>query len=236
MKFIPILYSGPMVRANLNGTKTQTRRLVTPQPDDDGLWNDDDYPRSIDSALKGWNGTVSLTGESKEFKCRYGKPGDIHWVRENFRKYYPSLDGYLDFDNPIIEYQADGLEEVYLMDGDGFHQYKKNGEMKTIACKPNIHMPKELCRIFNMVTKVRLEKLHDISSEDAIAEGIEFQEFPELKIKAYKLYGSNDWDENPINSYFSLWIQLHGEKSFRENPWVWVIDFEKIDKPETFLN
>lgn len=83
-KEIPILFSTAMVQAILEGRKTVTRRIVKPQPDDDGLHDHSRFPMSLDDDINNWYGTVDETGESKEFNCPYGFAGDILYVREKF--------------------------------------------------------------------------------------------------------------------------------------------------------
>jgi len=209
MKEIPILFSTPMVQAILEGRKTMTRRIINPQPDDSGLWNDDLYPCSLDSDLKGWNGTVDETGESKEFNCRYGKPGDVLWVRETFG--------------------------IYL--GAFLFRAGYNGIFKGIKWKPSIHMPKDYARIWLQVEEIRVERLEQISSNDARAEGIKFSMSP---------IGFCGWDyqtggynvmTTPVTSFMTLWRSVHGIERYEKtgNPWVWVIKFKVLSttgKPE----
>lgn len=211
----PILFSTAMVQAILEGRKTQTRRVIKPKPDDGGLWNDDEFPRSINSELTGWNGTVDETGESKEFKPKYQK-GDILWVRETF-----SVEG-----NTTRNYsfKADLPE---WMDAKGIAKWK-----------PSIFMPKAAARIFLKVISVRAERLHDVTWNDAMAEGIQVKydkDNPEQPL--YKFYPCNDlrdntYLENPVASFCSLWKSINGLESWDSNPWVWVYEFERIDKSQ----
>lgn len=146
-KHHPILFSTPMVQAILAGRKTQTRRMVKPQPDDDGLWNDTEFPRSIQSTLKGWNGTLEETGASKEWKCPYGQVGDTLWVRETWR---PNVH------NPgAFKYRAGCTREE-----------------ERYPWKPSIHMPKAASRIHLRITSITVQRLNAITDADAISEGI----------------------------------------------------------------
>ena len=125
-------------------------------------------------------------------------------------------------------------------------------------------MPKEAARIFLKVTNVRCERLQDISEEDAIAEGIDrfenslfnetryrdytdgkrrdkdFNRYPEIaKQVGYSHYGGNPWPDwcDPITSFQSLWQSINAKKHpWKFNPWVWVYEFERIEKPENFNN
>ena len=84
MKIRPILFSTAMVMAITEGRKTETRRIIKPQPDDDGLWDHGKHPMSLEDDIAGWYGTVEETGESRDFTCRYGIEGDILYVRESW--------------------------------------------------------------------------------------------------------------------------------------------------------
>ena len=100
---------------------------------------------------------------------------------------------------------------------------------KFIKWKPSIHMPKEACRLFLKITNVRAERLLDISEEDARNEGVEHL------IPRWKDY-TNDkgFCYNAWSSFKTLWIKINGIESYTSNPWVWVIEFERIEKPENF--
>lgn len=167
----PILFSTEMVKAILAGRKTMTRRILNPQPDDAGLHNDSLYPRSIASDLKGWNGTVDETGESKEFRCRYGKPGDLLWVRESFVKWEMST-------------------------GASGYYYKANfPEGTNQKFKPSIHMPKAAARIWLLVEDIRVERLQSIRDRDALNEGIAKGE--KFSVLWESIHGPGSWIVNP---------------------------------------
>lgn len=146
-------------------------------------------------------------------KCPYGQVGDILWVREKFAKRC-TPDGEW---NPKLGY-------CYCADNDPLYQNKK--------WKPSIHMPKDACRIFLQITKIRVERLKDITEEDAIAEGMErnfSNMFQEWRYKDYAKV-KDDW-RSPISSFQSLWATINGFNSWDENPWVWVVEFKRINKP-----
>lgn len=223
MKFVPMLFSTEMVQSILAGRKNQTRRVVKPQPDDDVLWNDDKFPRSFDSKLKGWNGTVNETGESKEFRCPYGQVGDVLWVREKF--------------SFTEEWDDIGQKFNYF--------YAADYEDSFLTYKPSIHMPKEACRLFLKIKDIRVERVNEISEADAISEGIKH----DSQFNNYECYlcgnpngfhigATNMCDDgfysNPIDSFASLWSSINSQASWQIGVWVWVIEFERIDKPENF--
>ena len=187
MNFRPILFSTPMVQAILDGRKTQTRRVIKPQPLDVVTYADQRvwYPEVI--------------------KCPY-EVGDVLWVRETFTN---------SEEYPFIFYKADA-DDV------------------SIKWKPSIFMPKSACRLFLQVKSVRVERLQDITEEDAIAEGIErIKKDGMLSFRSYAV--KHDACVYPYVSFQTLWHKINGPTSWVKNPWVWVIEFEKIEKPENFI-
>ena len=92
---------------------------------------------------------------------------------------------------------------------------------KFIKWKPSIHMPKEACRLFLKITNVRAERLQDITEMEAIFEG------------CMQYEKDTDW-MTALYGFELLWKKINGDSSWKSNPWVWVIDFERIEKPENF--
>lgn len=220
----PILFSTPMVQAILEGRKTQTRRVVKPQPptgceDNNPIIDWCDY----DNVL-GWQ-KIYATWETKlhpdGFHCvvsPYGRIGDVLWVRETFAKCIgrkeitPSemANAYEWNPNRFIVYKADSKEDTH----------PDHPEWGKKSWKPSIHMPKSAARIWLRISNIRVERLQDISREDAIAEGI----VPDRADIPFK----------PQSKFFHLWESINGEQSLINNPWVWVIEFYRIEKPRTF--
>lgn len=197
MKHIPILFSTPMVQAILDGRKTMTRRVIKPQPDEDGL--------AKFLPTRQWHDT-----DARVYKCPYGKPGDILWVRETFA----NLNADFPTNPKCYVYKADDLQ---------------GNSYGPVTWKPSIHIPKEACRLFLKVTDVRVERLQEISEDDAKAEGIE-------KMSGYyRDYLNRGGNLPPYASFQSLWQSINGPESWDANPWVWVIQFERIQKPENFI-
>lgn len=214
MKERPILFSGPMVRAILEGRKTQTRRVIKPQPfdfyDRDGIVMD---------RYKG------------EIHCPYGTLGDRLWVRETFQlpicfeEMSPSEVGKKCVDSGYrspwapIKYGADGDDKFLEMIHDFGGAWGKN--------RVSIHMPRWASRITLEITGVKVERLNEISEQDAIAEGI----IPIGK-SWFNYYENADepfcGEDAPIVSYQSLWESINGRGSWASNPWVWVIEFNKF--------
>lgn len=233
MKERPILFSGAMVRALLAGTKTQTRRVMNQQP----------IPSSMPGRWQ-WVPPARFRREHGmsdfgyvEFKDRsntvaacgpYGSPGDRLWVREAFRPIYPQQESY-NGGNPIGYDYREGYQLGYRM-GDSIRPPK---------WKPGIHMPREACRIVLEIVSVRIERLNDISEADAIAEGVArigdeyvkaghtFNEGPNFY--TVNMDGGNINRPTAVEAYSALWEYINGEGSWGANPWVWVIEFKRVD-------
>jgi hypothetical protein len=230
MKFIPILFSTPMVQAILEGRKTQTRRIVDMPKEDitDATWGYTCFTPDRHISFRGKHSNGQY-GESF-VKSKYGKKGDVLWVRESFMP----LDLQEDFsddeddDNAILKcefgYKAGGrmwanVEQDYY---DRVYDLIDNMEQEGEKWKPSIHMPKSACRLFLQIESIRVERLHDISKEDAMKEGYPFEP-----------HRVNP--ENHAQSWFhQLWIDING--NWNDNPWVWVIQFKRIEKPDGFLS
>lgn len=218
-KFRPILFNTEMVQAVLEGRKTQTRRIIKPKPE------------PLEVLIKETNKTRIIEGKFTLCKCPFGEIGDVLWVRETwFSTRFDCKEllsiGY----NSHIKYKAD-------------NNYDPVKDCVGRSWKPSIHMPKEAARIFLKIKDIRVERLHNISEVDAIAEGIysDFNPIKEKNMFRDYLYSTDrgiasksSFFESPVNSFFSLWNFTYGENSFLQNPWVWVIEFERIEKPVEF--
>ncbi|BEU21611.1 hypothetical protein [Paraburkholderia sp. 22B1P] len=229
MKERPILFSGPMVRALLDGRKMQTRRVVKHQPPEytrDVITFHHPDPRTHYWAFDGG----SLMDWAQP--CPYGEVGDHLYVRETWQHSNYPLGPY-DADC-IVFYRADYLDDPHGPDGE------KSPEGKYRDWRPSIHMPRAASRITLEVTGVRVERLQDISAADARAEGIEYREdyIAGSRCRRWRAYGSDDgWfpegvDIAPIHSFQSLWNSLNAERGlgWPANPWVWVVEFKRIEK------
>lgn len=253
MKQHPILFSTAMVQAILAGRKTQTRRIMKPQVEPCNHkaftyapWKDDPTNFIESFSDKGYwycelcgNGTGN-SNEFKGIKFPYGQVGHVLYVRETWRKYcFVDSMGYTHFDQEIIEYAADNPGMIYLVDGDGARMYNKDGTEKFVPWRPSIHMPKSACRLYLQITDIRVERLNEINEEDAKVEGILSYNDSALgmRYKDYMAdasgYGDPDHDYpttgDPIASFGTLWGSINGPDSWRANPFVWVISFQKID-------
>lgn len=192
----PILFSTEMVQAILIWRKTQTRRVVKPQPEKIGA-----FTKFAWGAGTSENTMPVFAGFSTESKCPYGKIGDLLWVRESFcpdyfdKGHHPSLNAYkADWNDTAAEYCSKP------------------------KWKPSIHMPKSAARIWLKVTKVRVERLHQITEEDALKEGALIG----------RVWGYGHIGGSHREGFIKLWERINGWDSWLANPWVWVIEFEVI--------
>lgn len=243
MKLIPILFSTPMVQAVLDGRKIITRRTK-------GLEYFNKVPDLFKTTNKRietcrfWDGAKekcpnpikteyiinSSDGHENKVQCPYGQPGDILWVRETFISGFKCDGGVFDTDEDgeyisFIKYRADG---------ESFDWYDGNSDFpcEKIPWKPSIHMPKTACRLFLKVKSVRVERLQDVSEDDAKSEGVEYKYDEEIGY-TYKHYLKPKFGPSPIQSFETLWRSINGEKSWKDNPWVWVIEFERVNLTES---
>ena len=235
MKEIPILFSTAMVQAILEGRKSQTRRLVKwPKVP---TWHDEDYaPNTVERRGDGpwwpsFNHRCGAKDISGPLKCPYGNPGNILWVRETWGvgcrpdPFQGSVDG--------IEYKADAkfIDDVESLP---LHQYEDfdYGNYDKSGWYPSIHMPKAISRIWLQVESVRVERLQDISEEDAKAEGVERLKGAQWKDEATGVFR----DYTHRDAFELLWEEINGADSWDANPCVWVVSFKILSttgKPQS---
>jgi hypothetical protein len=215
----PILFSGPMVRAILEGRKTQMRRIVK-HPEYYGCPTGD-CPHSLQIHCNAAMNEPDILSE-----CPYGKPGDLLWVRETwfiastdtgsvsigYKERLPAgktltdTDGGLDvircLDREIVRWAEDRISDHW---------------------RPSIFMPRWASRITLEITDVRVERLNDISEANAYEEGVS-DTWPLDSLPYLSAFGGRA----VINNYAHLWKSINGNGSWAKNPWVWVISYKRI--------
>lgn len=217
----PILFSTPMVIAIDENRKGQTRRIIKSKHESGLLRVAKNQKGEITEITSlDWNERPYNDDNTNDINPKYNV-GDILWVRETWAKV------------PITAY---GSEFIYKAD---FNRTYSGG------WKPSIFMPKDAARFFIEVTKVRIERLQDISEEDAIAEGLYSQNFtgwgdePNLphfpEPTVYKANKTRDWSEDAIGEFQHIWESINGKESWNENPFVFVYEFKKVEKPKKNL-
>ncbi len=223
MRERPILFSGPMVRAILDGRKWQTRRVMKPQPAPfaggvhetnlakhpapyiDAYCGEPktaENPRGMGDLWCWW--TEDDRQGPSVGRCPYGAPGDRLWVRETW--------GCPSADHPRVPdgrkpTPGDGL--VYAANDADAWQWRGGPGCSDFVWRPSIHMPRWASRLTLPVTAVRVERLQDVTDDDAIAEGTEFS-------------------RDPVRAFSALWDSINGKRPFSawdDNPWVWVVSF-----------
>lgn len=221
----PILFSAPMVRALLDGTKTQTRRVVKPQPTKLG-----------DRTMFGGAMVLDETTLRTVF-CPFGAPGDRLWVRETWAPCESArLKGH-------IHYAADGAVGREITTNGGDRWWSRSGHTLGITTgqpegvwvgkpskwRPSIHMPRWASRLTLEVTGVRVERLCAISEADARAEGVELVATHNYG-SDWRAYGGgpNEVVGDASTSFLSLWSSINGPGSTQANPWVWAINFKRV--------
>lgn len=215
MKERPILFSGPMVRAILEGRKTQTRRIVKGSPVRvTQFFGRDDKPTHEFG--------LHLTHDrviNKHVRCPFGQPGGRLWVRETW-----ALDAYTGDMQFCIKYGAGG--DNYVTERNGSDEWVPIYRRYMDGCgetddswgrwRPSIHMPRWASRLTLEVTGVRVERLQDISEPDAKAEGVE---------QLARSVGTNY-----RGAFQHLWDSLNKDRApWESNPWVWVLSYVKLE-------
>lgn len=216
----PILFSAPMVRAILDGRKTVTRREINPrmhtadssfelhqQPD--GSWRP---MHTFDESCMDDQGT------EHPITCPFGKIGERLWVRETwYCDHSEVMSGpYLKPDDLDISEARDDGTLVYA--ADGLTPY----EADQPVWKPSIHMPRWACRILLEITDVRVERLQDISEEQAMVEGVHKQPTTDW----YSVPGIDGAGNTPRSAFANLWNSTGGD--WDANPWVWCVSFRRL--------
>lgn len=242
MKERPIIFSAPMARAIMEGRKTMTRRQIK--------------TITVESAAVGRH-RVKLTEadhsgndmradfEEGMFACPYGQIGDRLWVREAFMAvgyggFGQTIDsGYERFETIGIEFAAGGDPVTFdFLNGtaiDGtpesvdYAMASRMSDSGPEGYRPSIHMPRWASRIALEVTGVRVERLQDITNSDATAEGCQAIAGAKWQTFAEADAGSPMHDHTARDAFAGLWDAINGEGSWAANPWVWVVEFKRVE-------
>lgn len=224
MKERPILFNDSMVRAILDGQKTQTRRIVKPQPTPGQGMVNAAYCGHPHLWLR--NGPCRSDDPTYEWKCPYGKPGDRLWVRETWkpRIVHSCFDMACDCETVWVDYPAGGEGKRFYGE-----EIAEEWSMPQAAIKgrpvPSLHMPRWASRILMEIASVRVERLNDICEDDAVAEGVDGSMCAAAVTTAPTRHRCLP---SEIHGFSALWERINGHGSWATNPWVWVIDFRRI--------
>ena len=247
MKERGMIFNGEMVRAILDGRKTQTRRVIA------NVGHDNCLP--LQKRTKTKDGIYTHVMDAHIYGlCPFGKIGDRIFVRETWSDV--NLDG-----APAVAYRADDevcdlMENESLLDEDGAFNYQDTRVSKYQFAawhsdlisgiegnwRPSIHMPRWASRILLEITDVRVERLNAISEEDAQREGVHTEVWDQTVVA--RNYATRDeffqfWSEDMPHyvemnqlyrsSFRSLWESIYGAENWLANPWVWVIEFKRVE-------
>lgn len=197
----PILFSAPMVRAILDGSKTQTRR-------------------PIKSPAK--NMQRAGMHEKLLALCPFGAPGDRLWVREAFALIWPGEAEPENVRENAVEYRADGDESRFP----GEWPPETRDDPDRPRWRPAVHMPRWASRITLEVAGVRVERAQDVSAEDLLAEGVTREVVAEM-------LGCRPGNFPTLQDAWRLaWMHIYGAESWEANPWLWVIEFRRVEVNE----
>jgi len=218
MKERPILFSGPMVRAILEGRKTQTRRLVSPMLIE-ALGDPSTWQMATASSWWAFN---HLANEMQHFISPFGQPGDRLWVRETW-----GLDDCGE-DGKRVIWQAT-CEAAWVMPRNELGEiYYLPSDYNPGRWRPSIHMPRWASRLTLEVTEVRVQRLQEISEEDAMAEGA-LADRQRLEVAGATLIADVP---SARRAFRRLWDSINGERegcAWTANPWVWAITFKVVE-------
>lgn len=218
----PMLFNGPMVGSILRGEKTQTRRLIKPQPEVSRL-NGEEMVRFENNGYFGAH-IAKVAADCAGVRCPYGVPGDRLWVKETHGIF--GVDGrtvgvgYRERLPPGKTLaQTDGGLDLFLVTDEQAAWAEQR--VDAALWRPSIHMPRWASRITLDVTDVRVERLQDISEGDARAEGAVpcAPDHSDYYGGSYRL------------GFEELWQSINGAESWSANPWVWAISFKRIEVP-----
>ncbi|MGG7931371.1 hypothetical protein PGN89_22460 [Klebsiella aerogenes] len=232
MKERGMIFNSEMVRAILDGRKTQTRRVIA------NIGNDNCLP--LQKRTKAKDGIYTHVMDAPIYGlCPFGKTGDRIWVRETWSDV--NLEGI-----PAVAYRADGdvcslMEDKSLLDDDGAFNYDDDRVTKYHFSawysdlidgvegnwRSSIHMPRWASRLILEITGVRVERLNSIHDVDAMREGI--QNLTTCSHADFGIPGVVN-AQHPVRAFQLLWESIYGADNWKANPWVWVVEFKRIEE------
>ncbi len=218
MKERPVIFNSEMVRAILDGRKTQTRRVIA------NVSPDNCIPLRKPTKTKDGIYTHVMDAPGHGL-CPFGRVGDRLWVRETFAVLGNEDGCPIDWDGNLIKGDEKQAARIYKAScwqepgNYGLWSIPDRDTQYEGAWRPSIHMPRWASRITLEITAVRVERLNDISHEDAKAEGCCYG----------RGGGIPDFAVTPADHFPTLWASIYGEESWSANPWVWVIEFRRVE-------
>ncbi|HGM5387443.1 TPA: hypothetical protein ACKP07_000271 [Serratia marcescens] len=218
MKERPVIFNSEMVRAILDGRKTQTRRVIA------NVSPDNCIPLRKPTKTKDGIYTHVMDAPGHGL-CPFGRVGDRLWVRETFAVLGNEDGCPIDWDGNLIKGDEKQAARIYKAScwqepgNYGLWSIPDRDTQYEGAWRPSIHMPRWASRITLEITAVRVERLNDISHEDAKAEGCCYG----------RGGGIPDFAVTPADHFPTLWASIYGEESWNANPWVWVIEFRRVE-------
>lgn len=210
MKERGMIFNSEMVRAILDGRKMQTRRIMKVQPGtpEFGLRRIIESSKANENGMYFWSqdDACGIKARSKPFSCPYGEVGDRIWVRETFRVHSRATDV------ATLVYRA-SVRNSWTEQTHRVPVAVCNKPATPEKWTPSIHMPRWASRILLEITDVRVERLNSITESDAEAEGVTDTGFGDLLVDSFRY----------------LWKSIYGDDSWQANPWVWVIEFKRVE-------
>jgi len=227
----PIISNGWSIRGILSGRKTQTRRIMKPQPKVVDPPNRQTW--TPERKWLRWK-KVKQTSGALTKHCPYGQLGSILWVREAFRlpawaDEYTPLE-YVEEGGWVARYEADGQHRLAGAPDHALEEEAKDASESEYWGQKRypIILPRELCRMRLRVEGVRVERVQEISAADAYAEGIQTPHGGELSPGTPEEALSQK-DKLLRKRFAKKWSQIHGEGAWERNEWVWVVEFSRIE-------
>lgn len=206
----PLLLKAPLIRATFDDRKTNTRRVIKPE------WSrclDLDDPEDIEQAIA---------------TNPYGQPGDRLYVRETWR--YTRIGNYVDYTQVVVQYRADDFSVTLNLEDRAERDRAIKGMERGPAWRPGIHMPKIYSRLLLDIKKVWVERLHEITGDGAIAEGVVLQPTAKTWEKMNEAL-RDQYRGQALEHFREIWDKINGPRGFpwADNPHVFVVDYRVRD-------